>query len=503
MSPFLKGDPMKFSIQPERNSFETTIGGEMETLIGGKRIFRLSAVLMLCAAAQLACSLSGESAAGTGGAVPTPQPSEAVPATAAAEPTEAPQEPTAEPGAGEIACFGTGLYGVTCLSDEGWKTYNEENSDLPSDAVYDMAACPDGKIYAATPDGPASFDGEEWIKIATEVFSAFEYVACAPDGSVWFGYYKGVGRYADGGWRSFTSDEYTSAEFGDLTMGLDIAPDGTVWVATAESVSMYDGSTWTEYTEGSGFDDSISPEALAVDSQGRVWVSGFSEIYLFENGEWTKTEFEGFLSVRSLAVDPQDRVWVNADEGVFIYDGSEWSLLSYANGEIHGNAVWAAAFDDAGRTWLGMAYGIDVLVDGSWIHYRMDNADLADNAIRSLAVSGGGPALPEPMTKDPGSLIGSVSMHGAPLANARIEVCVESIAMFFTGATPCSGQPFQKGTETDSDGRFSFSGLPEGYYVVTIDKGDGWAQLGSLSSERVLVNAGKETDLGEVVIKDD
>lgn len=437
----------------------------MEKSIHG--ILRPMLALGILAAAQLACS------AGGGGS------------------------PTVAAGSG-FACFGTSLHGVTCLTDAGWKIYTADNSEMPYDAVSELAACSDGKIYIATWSGMASFDGNNWSEIVKEGLHTVDYVTCGLDGSVWFGYYGGVSRYTNGEWKDFAPEAYASGEYGELTTGVEVAPDGTVWVATANAVSKYDGASWTEYKEGSGFDEYVSIEALVVDSNGRAWAASSSDLYLFENDKLTKIEFEKFLSVRSLAVDPQDRVWVNSDEGAFIYDGSDWQVLSYATGEIHSNCVEVAAFDAAGRTWLGMRYGIDILIGETWTHYRMDNADLVDNEIKSLAVVGEGPALPEPLKKETGSLIGRVTRDGAALANAPIELCVEMIAIFFAGATPCSDQPFTAGTETDADGKFSIPNLPEGYYVVTIKTGDGWIQLGTLASERVLVTAGQETDLGEM-----
>ncbi|MBN2086004.1 MAG: hypothetical protein JW748_12365 [Anaerolineales bacterium] len=475
----------------------------MKTSASKRLILGPAAALAVLMAAQLACSFGGD-AAGNAAEATTPKAGETAAAAAAEAQPEATAQPAAGSGGGGFACFGTVFHGVTCLTDAGWKTYTDDNSELESDYIEDLAACPDGKIYAATSYGITSFDGKEWdeITMAEGQYSASQ-VACAPDGSVWFGYYEGVGRYQDDAWESFASDEFDTGEYSGLIYGLEIAPDGTVWVLTASSIAKYDGASWTEYKEGLPFEDSSGLEALAVDSKGRVWVTSYTEIYMLENGEWTKYEFEDFLSIRSLVVDPQDRIWVNADEGAAIFDGSDWEFLSYSNRQIHSTGVQTAAFDAAGRTWLGMLYGIDILTGDTWTHYRMDNSGLVDNEIQSIAVVGNGPALPEPLTKEPGSLVGSVSMGGSVLANVRIEVCVESLELFFQGDTPCSEQPFLKGVETDAEGKFSFPDLPEGYYVITIQTGDSWAQLGDLTSERILVEAGKETDLGELEVEED
>jgi streptogramin lyase len=468
-------------------------------------------------AAQLACSgLTGpageptkepQATAATKAAAVTKeeQPTAAATRSMEAEPTATKWKPPSG-GSGEgYACFGTDLYGVTCLTNAGWETYTSENTDLKSDGFDDLAACPDGNIYAATGYGAGVFDGSQWTYLEIADDKTAQHVACAPDGSVWFGYYGGVARFADGEWTTFASAEFDTGDYPGTVNGVEVAPDGTVWVAADSSIAKFDGSAWTEFKEGNGFDaePSIYRGGLAVDSQGRVWAGGYKEIYLYEDGKWTTIELDRSYTVRSLVADPQNRLWVNTDEGALVYDGSDWSVLSYRTGEIHGNGVLAAAFDQAGRTWLGMRYGIDVLVDGTWYNYRMDNAGLVDNEISSVAVVGEGPALPDPLTKQTGSISGKVTKGGEPFADARIEFCVESIAMYYTGDTPCSQQPYQKESKTNADGEFSVNGLPVGYYVLTIQVGDKWAQLGILGSSRILVEEGKDTDIGEMTIKEE
>lgn len=209
-------------------------------------------------------------------------------------------------------------------------------------------------------------------------------------------------------------------------------------------------------------------------------------------------------TINSLTVDPQDRVWVNTSiSGVRIYDGSKWTGYSFPKGQIHSNGVYMAEFDKSGRTWLAMAYGIDVLVNGTWTHFRMDNADLVDNEFAAVAVVGDGPPLPAAMTKKTGSIAGQVTRGGSPLANAEMEFCVEAIGGIYFGDTPCSDQPLVKQVTADADGKFSVADLPVGYYILTIKLDDKWSSMGAYGSDRILVEEGKETDLGEVTMKTD
>jgi hypothetical protein len=96
-----------------------------------------------------------------------------------------------------------------------------------------------------------------------------------------------------------------------------------------------------------------------------------------------------------------------------------------------------------------------------------------------------------------------VSGGGRPIGDAVIEVCVKKFGTRFYAETPCADQPFVRRGQTDADGEFRIQELPPGYYIITVETGDGWAQLANeygSASERVMVQPGEETDLGEIAV---
>ncbi len=476
-----------------------------------KRLFAgPAAVLAILTAAQLACAVEIR-----GGITPpsikistadpgslTPKAGE-TPAVAKTESAATPEAAAGGVSDGNFACFGTGMNGVTCLTAGGWKTYTRDNSEIKGSGIETLAACPDGKIYAGTSIEMAVFDGRAWesIPVGGEEYQGADFIACGPDGSIWTAYYEGVSKYKNGVWTSFSYEAYATGEYAKLAKGLAVAPDGTVWVGTGNSISAYDGAAWKEYKQGSGFDKTVSPAGLAVDSQNRVWTLDYDTLYRFENGVWEAIELgDSIYGAKSLVIDPEDRLWVNtSSQGALIFDGQKWVELSNRKGDIHSNGVNMAAFDASGRTWLAMAYGIDVLMDGAWTHFRMDNADLLNNEITAVAVAGDGPPLPAPLAKKPGSIVGSIIRGGAPLADAEVEFCVEAIILTYSGETPCSSQPFMKKTRTSAEGYFSIPEIPTGYYIITVKVDDGWIS----SSKRVPVEEGKQTDMGELKLEKD
>jgi hypothetical protein len=504
---------MKVSFQSADNLLPK--GGTMKRKMGKNRLTGMYCAGMVLAAAQLACTLfsvdvkvgttpPAEIIALTEKAKATPKAGDTAGAAGQKTPEAAPEGADGGGPVGDFACFTTSMNRITCLSDRGWKTYTQDNTDFYNLRIEDMNACPDGKIYAVTYSAMLVFDGSRWegIPVAGEEYRGGDSVACGPDGSVWVAGTEGVSQYKNGEWKSFPVEAYASSEYANLVFGLEVAPDGTVWVAAGHSISAYDGTSWKEYKKGSGFDDEVSPAGLAVDSKNRVWTLDYNTLYRFENGEWTAFKLEhGIISVNSLIVDPQDRLWINTSTyGSLILDGTEFKEMSYRSGDIHSNGVNLAAFDQSGRTWLAMKYGVDILAEDSATHYRMDNSDLADNEILLVAVVGAGPALPAEMTKQPGSIVGRITRGGAPLADAAVEFCVEQISFTFTGDTPCSDQPFKKQTKTDAAGKFSVSDMPAGYYFPAVEIGNGWAVLSVVVTDRIFVEAGKETDLGELKV---
>ena len=478
----------------------------MDTACSKHQLIRPIALLAILMSAQLACSLMG-GGSGESDKIPTLKAGETAKADGQdAQTGTTPQGATGGGSAAGLACFGTQGNGVTCLSADGWKTFTEENSDLETNFFSDMAACPDGKIYAGVSGGIAVFDGKGWQQFSIgDTYSSGDYLACEPDGGVWVGYYEGVSLFQNSEWEMHPSSEFDTSEFSGLVNGVAVTSDGTVWVSSSDSVAAFDGSSWKVYKQGSGFENEIAPRALAADADDHVYMLDLDGLYRFDGDQWTRTELGEYMYARSMDVDPQGRIWVSTvEKGAFMYDGSKWTRLSYAlDGIIHSNGVYMAAFDKSGRTWLGMAYGVDVLMNGSWTHFRMDNADLTDNEIVALAVAGEGPALPAGLKKQTGSIRGSISHGGEKVTGADVELCVEILFGSFSGETPCSGQPVVKKTKTDAEGNFTITDLPVGYYILVVKVNDTWASSGFLGSDRVPVEEGKETYLGELMVKEE
>lgn len=283
---------------------------------------------------------------------------------------------------------------------------------------------------------------------------------------------------------------------------MQVTPNGTVWVVTASTIAAFNDTNWTVYDKTSGLDDDYFFADLAVDGLGRVWVSHSHGLLIWDDATWHNQPAVDYLSPQGIAVDAAGQVWLgDLIDGVQAFDGQAWTAVPGASPT---EAIRAVAVDGHGRVWVGTTYGLGVYDQGEWATYRMDNSDLASNEISTIAVLGGGPALPTPQPKATGSLHGQVKLaDGRPLAQAMIEICVESIGLFYAGDTPCADQPLFFQGQTDDTGAFMFTDLPAGHYAVVINTDTGWAQLTGefgIGTEMVLVRPDQETDLGDLTL---
>lgn len=449
---------------------------------------------------------------------PTPEPT-VVPAEETPEetPKETPEEtveevvedtkedPTAEPveeplssaGEGGYACFGTPGHGLTCLTAEGeWVTYTQENSNLYINYVSSVDKC-DGNLILGLGSSLSLFDGADFREFPDrEDFGSNEAAACDDNGGIWVAHFKGVS-YFDG--TSWTT--YDETYLGDVTLvkDVEIAPNGDVWVLTSNTITRFDGTDWTVYAEGQGFEKQYFFDSLLIDPQGVIWANHGGGLVVFGDGVWAERSSGGFITPRGMAADLAGTVYVGTfSQGLLAYDQSTWGMLETSSSQVEDVAV-----DENGRIWAATEYGINVF-DGETTHiYRMDNANMSSNRIVSLAIVNGGPALPAPIEKAPGSMTGFFTLDGTAYADAIVEICVEELYSSFNGETPCEEQPYSQQSTTNSDGVFTFTDVPVGLYSIVVQTEDGWAKYTGefgLGSEFVQIVEGEETEVGELIL---
>ncbi len=475
------------------------------------RYFPIFAVILALAISSLTCQVATNFANPTK-TIPAAKPTVALSITEPVEPTQPPMSTETPPqssiqpairtsnGPGWL-CIGTHT-GLNCLDEDGWQVYTEENSKLPSNYLYAGAVCPDGSLVIAHSRGISLFDGKTWKQIPeTDAFYSAEDIACEANNGIWVAHFKGVSYYANGKWTTYGSEKLANGgSSSELVYNVRVAPDGKVWVLAARSVAMFSDGIWTVFQEGQGFSDSRFFNALTLDAKGRPWAAHSNGLDVFENGVWRFFKKTDVNSPESVAVDASGQIWLGTlSGGVLVFDNQTWVQYDRSSESLSSNHVTAVSADDSGRVWLGTTYGLTVFDGTSWRTLLMGNSDLTDNDIKFILVTNDGPTLPVVIDKEKASLTGKLrDADKNPLVGMGVQICVETLGFSYTGETPCSDQPFFLSTKTDENGIFLFENVPAGYYVIVAETGGSWAQLTDqfgIGSERTLLQPGQKYDI--------
>lgn len=448
-------------------------------------------------------------------ASPTPASDSALPGVAeeVAEATEVPPTGTPAPTAtravklpalaSSAACFNNESTGVTCLDDSGWTALNRDS--LPGvETMNDLTRCADGRVLWLSNRTVFEYTGSGWANRGGGEASFADLATCGPDGEIWVVDREAAHHYAGDAWTALPFEGLYEGSTSATLMEIAADAQGVLWIATHEKILRYDSAGWTIFAKDSGLNQKYLIRGLALDSQGRPWVAHRRGILIYDGGQWRNQPIPAAYEVETILIDAADRAWVGTQRGVSLYEKDHWAN-HYEIGKQAGG-VLALAIDEQQRVWAGTLWGVAVLEKGRWTAYQMQNSGLIANQIDSLLVMGPGPRLPEHVEKAPGGLSGKLLNGGAALANARVEVCVEEMGILYSGATPCTDQPFTQSARTNAEGQYAFENLPPGFYTITFQTPDGkWSVLSRgfrVGSAQVLVRSGETTTVEDLDISE-
>lgn len=398
------------------------------------------------------------------------------------------------------ALIGTIAYGINCLDQNGFNTFEIQTGGLPVSSINDVAVCPDDQsLVLVNIFGMNKFDGTSWseIDVPSEVVAP-KALACAPGGELWATHISGVSHFDGSEWTTTSDDELGSSPFIIGANDVAAGADGSVWVTTTNSVARYVDGEWIVYENGKGFDQDYTLGDIALTSEGLPVVVYNDGILTFDGENWSSNQAPISL-LQKVLVDSADRVWVGSlSDGVAVNEGGNWTTYNVENG-LTSNAINALASDAQGRVWVGTQWGLNVFDGEAWSVYQMGNSDLLDNNVQQLTIVGEGPALPEAAEKATGSIIGVLVNGRDPAPNLQVELCTASVGGVFYGNTPCEGQSGQMLVTTNDKGEFTFENVPVGRYDMTFETPDGWVYFIGADS-KVEVTEGQENDLAFIDI---
>ncbi len=253
-----------------------------------------------------------------------------------------------------------------------WKRFGVADG-LPSATVVRVMFARDGAAWFATAGGISRFDGYEFSNLTrTEGLPNVEAdgVTQTRDGDFWFACgLGGLARYipasSAGPARAEAVSEPSLKRF---EVELRSTPDGALWGRRAGDVVRYEGKQETVFTNAFPFLRNYFAAHLAVDRDGRVWLTGVgSGLVRFDQTNMIHlTPKDGLLSMDTggLSVAPDGAVWFGDGPGALTrYDGTHFTHFTKGDGVPSGDIV-AVHATPGGSVWLTTADGPPCRYDG-------------------------------------------------------------------------------------------------------------------------------------------
>ena len=410
-----------------------------------------------------------------------------------------------------LACAGSFGFGLSCLDDHGWQSYTENNSPLRNNLVSALALCPEGYFLVATTSHLYAFDGQNWQSYqSTWGSGSVSDLFCEENGHIWATHFKGVSYFDGQVWQTYSAENFGHSDGTyDLVKAIDRAPSGDIWVATANSLARFDGQTWQAFDEES-LGDLYFFDDLLFDGQGHLWAVHSTGLLQYDQQQWIEISLPEWFSPNQGVFDQAGHIWLGSYSGLYRYtiaDGT-WHHITQDDQNLSSNTIQALFVDEANRLWTGTDWGLSIAAQDLWQVYHMHTAPLVDNDIRHVVVNGLGPILPEPQAQGFGILSGQLKADGGlfggrVLSNVPLEICTARPQRYINDESPCHDQALYFSLQSDDQGYFEHSNIPEGRYYITAAAGDTWLYWYAETTllAQVFVQAGQELDLGELHLR--
>jgi sugar lactone lactonase YvrE/pimeloyl-ACP methyl ester carboxylesterase len=214
--------------------------------------------------------------------------------------------------------------GLTVFDGANRKTYNTDNSKIPSNYLTSVVVDKQNRVWIGTLGfGVARLENDQWANFSL-VNNFANALTMDSANNVWVATNDGAMSF-DG--KMWATTNMTSGLASNRVSTLATAPDGKIWFGTDNGVSVYDGKLFHTYKKSDGLGDNVV-RAIAVDAT-RTWVGTARGLSVLENGKWkTYTRADGLLDddILALAIDARGNVWVGTARGLSIFGGAKLQL---------------------------------------------------------------------------------------------------------------------------------------------------------------------------------
>ena len=178
----------------------------------------------------------------------------------------------------------------------------------------------------------------------------------------------GLSCLTESGWQVYT-DENSDLPNPYLYAGA-VCPDGKFAITHINGVVLFDGTTFKQIPETDAYS---SPEGIACDANGGIWVAHFQGVSKYADGQWTTYGSDKLASgesanelVYDVEVAADGTVWVVTSRSVAMLENDLWTVFQEGQGFDGSRFFNALAVDVKGRPWAAHSTGMDVFENGAW-----------------------------------------------------------------------------------------------------------------------------------------
>jgi diguanylate cyclase (GGDEF)-like protein len=280
---------------------------------------------------------------------------------------------------------GLSIFGPDGKLAQSWTTRN----GLAGDRVRSIIEGPTGDFFVGTSPGGISRFSKNGILLHSYGVAAGltkdEIVAIAVDrqSRLWAvgvgGCFRSLTPLSASAGLKFERIEVPGIAARTLFRGVMVDQGGGVWITTSSGLVRFDGGHWNVFTESNGL-RSRDLSAIA-EGQGAIWVAyrdalGLARLQFHgEQIEATRLTMQDGLSsdlIYALAFDSSGQLWATTDNGVNVLEQGRWRHYGMEDGLIWDDGDdLALSADRDGNVWVGTSGGLSRFAP---LHYSIPDS---------------------------------------------------------------------------------------------------------------------------------
>jgi ligand-binding sensor domain-containing protein len=268
-----------------------------------------------------------------------------------------------------------------------WEVFTAQNSGLPNNLVFRIAADHSGRIWMAS-NGLTLYDHGTWSNFGKTILQ----IAVDRDNNAWCASDLFGGQLTKCDGNSIVSYNTTTSPGipSDWVSGVTVDNNNTVWVACSfTGVGEFDGQKWTKHLDpsiGSG------NHPMVYDHNNTIWLGTSVGLYRYSEQTWSQFTAEDCSlladQVSALVCDKNGAIWIaTITKGLAHFDGSNWTTYTTTTSGLPSDTLRSLAIDSSGVLWVGTQSGLASYDGTTWSTKTTDNWVLPGNIVMGIAVS--------------------------------------------------------------------------------------------------------------------